>query len=88
MTGDHRPTTGDHRPLMPEERAERIRQWHLNATQDLRAETEHEQTFFYLGRTLVVPPQVMPITQMSHLPGEAVLAWSRMEHRSTTSLIG
>ncbi|GLY63433.1 methyltransferase [Amycolatopsis taiwanensis] len=75
MTGDRFPANGSgHRPLMSEERAERIRQWHLGAIQGLRDGTAHEQTFSYLGRTLVVPPQVMPITPVSHLLGEAVLA--------------
>ena len=33
-----------------------------------------ERTFDYLGASIVVPPQVMPITPMSHLLGERVLA--------------
>jgi release factor glutamine methyltransferase len=33
-----------------------------------------ERTFEYLGHEIVVPPEVMPITPMSHLLGEAVLA--------------
>jgi len=32
------------------------------------------QTFDYLDASIVVPPEVMPITPMSHLLGEAVLA--------------
>lgn len=35
---------------------------------------EVERTFDYLGTTIVVPPQVMPITPMSHLLGNAVLS--------------
>lgn len=63
-----------HQPLMSDERAERIKQWHEAAYRELRAETAGGQTFSYLGRSLVVPPQVMPITPVSHLLGEAVLA--------------
>lgn len=33
-----------------------------------------DRTFDYLGFSIVVPPQVMPITPMSHLLGERVLA--------------
>ncbi|MGH7722919.1 MAG: ABC transporter permease, partial [Candidatus Dormibacteria bacterium] len=39
------------------------------------------QTFDYLGRTIVVPPEVQPITGMSHLLGEAVLAEVRAGDR-------
>lgn len=64
---------GSYRPLMSEERAERVRQWHDSAYSKARAVAGCDQTFLYLGRTLVVPPQVMPITPVSHLLGEAVL---------------
>jgi len=61
--------------MVSEEHAERIRGWHENAYRVARAEAaESGQTFSYLGRTLVVPPDVHPITGMSHLLGEAVLA--------------
>ncbi len=53
---------------------ERIRRWHESAYRQALAEAGSGQTFEYLGRTLVVPPQVMPITAVSHLLGEAVLA--------------
>ncbi|MDQ3054983.1 MAG: hypothetical protein M3R66_14555 [Actinomycetota bacterium] len=56
------------------ERAERIRQWHEGAYASGKAEGRSEQTFSYLGRSLVVPPGVMPITGVSHLLGKAVLA--------------
>lgn len=54
--------------------ADRIRRWHEAAYALARAEGATRQVFDYLGRTIVVPPGVMPITGMSHLLGEAVLA--------------
>jgi hypothetical protein len=59
---------------MSEQRAERIRQWHEGAYRQASAIAGSDQTISYLGRTLVMMPQVMPITPMSHLLGEAVLA--------------
>lgn len=67
-------TFGSYRPLMSPERVERIRRWHTGAYCELSARADGDQTFSYLGRTLVVPPQVMPIVPMSHLLGEAVLS--------------
>lgn len=63
-----------YRPHVSPEDAERIRRWHENARRLMAEEGAQEQTFDYLGRTLVVPPGVQPITRMSHLLGEAVLA--------------
>ncbi|WP_211349156.1 methyltransferase [Micromonospora pisi] len=67
-----------HVPMMSTEYAERVRAWHESAYAQARAEAGSlsgpGQTFDYLGRTLVVPPQVQPITGVSHLLGEAVLA--------------
>jgi release factor glutamine methyltransferase len=61
--------------LVSDEHAERIRRWHDNAYEAAKAAAGRAgQTFTYLGRTLVVPPEVQPITGMSHLLGEAVLA--------------
>lgn len=69
-------------PTMSPEYAERIRQWHETAYQAARAEGGADgQTFDYLGRTIQVPPQVQPITGMSHLLGEAVLAEAREADR-------
>ncbi|GAA1633553.1 class I SAM-dependent methyltransferase [Nonomuraea maheshkhaliensis] len=59
---------------MPAEHAERIRRWHENAYRAMTEEGAAGLTFAYLGRTIVVPPGVQPITGMSHLLGEAVLA--------------
>ncbi|WP_337312448.1 hypothetical protein [Candidatus Aeolococcus gillhamiae] len=63
-----------HTPFMSAERAERIRRWHEAAYQAAKREGASGQTFEYLGRTIVVPPQVQPITGVSHVLGEAVLA--------------
>ncbi|MEV0168152.1 methyltransferase [Nonomuraea fuscirosea] len=63
-----------HRPRMSAEHAERIRRWHENAYRAATEEGAEELTFAYLSRTIVVPPGVQPITGMSHLLGEAVLA--------------
>lgn len=63
-----------YRPLMSAERARRIRQWHDSAYAELRGVLGSDQPISYLGRSLVVPREVMPITPMSHLLGEAVLA--------------
>ncbi|MGP4095189.1 methyltransferase [Nonomuraea sp. KM90] len=63
-----------HIPLVSPEHAKRIRRWHENAYRAAQEEGAAERTFRYLGRTLVVPPGVQPITRMSHLLGEAVLA--------------
>ncbi len=68
-------------PTMPAERVEMLRHWHEEAYQTARAEGAAGQTFTYLGRTLVVPHDVMPITGVSHLLGEAVLAEVRAGDR-------
>jgi release factor glutamine methyltransferase len=59
------------------EYAEQIRLWHERAYREGRAAGRAEQTFDYLGLTIVVPPDVMPITPTSHLLGEAVLSQVR-----------
>ncbi|MDX3103335.1 methyltransferase [Nonomuraea angiospora] len=68
-----RPTGSSYTPMLSAAEAERIRQWHQRAYETARTEAGSGQTFTYLGRTLVVPPEVQPITGMSHLLGEAVL---------------
>lgn len=71
-----------HVPSMDAAEVERIRRWHEAAYAATVAEAGAEgQTFDYLGRSFVVPPQVMPITGMSHLLGEAVLAEVREDDR-------
>ena len=66
---------------MSPERAERIREWHERAYVAAQEEGADEQTFDYLGRTIVVPPGVQPITGMSDLFGNIVLAEVRAGDR-------
>ncbi len=70
-----------HTPRMSAERSERIRIWHESAYEAAKREGASGQTFDYLGRTIVVPPDVQPITGMSHLLGEAVLSEVRAGDR-------
>ncbi len=58
---------------------ERIRRWHERAYASIA--TRGEQTFGYLGVTLVVPPGVQPITPTSHLLGEALMAEAHQGER-------
>lgn len=55
--------------------------WHENAYRMGTSEGLSDQSFAYLGQTLLVPPGVMPITGMSHLLGQAVLAEVREDDR-------
>lgn len=66
-----------HRPRMSAERAAQIRRWHERADAEGRAAGAATREFDYLGLTIVVPPEVMPITPVSHLLGEQVLAYAR-----------
>lgn len=61
-------------PTLSEDHIAEIRRWHDRAYAEAVAEGGDEQTFDYLGFSIVVPPQVHPINPMSHLLGEAVLA--------------
>lgn len=61
-------------PMMSAAHAERIGRWHEAAYNTAKARADAGQTFVYLGKVLSVPPEVQPITGMSHLLGEAVLA--------------
>ncbi|MET7932294.1 methyltransferase [Streptomyces sp. NPDC005322] len=70
-----------YRPTMSAEQAARIRQWHESAYRAAKAEGADGQTFDYLGRTIAVPPEVQPVTAMSDLLGEAVLAEARESDR-------
>jgi release factor glutamine methyltransferase len=58
---------------MSPEYAEQIQRWHERSHALAQAEGAEEQVFEYLGRTITVPPDVQPITGMSHLLGQAVL---------------
>lgn len=71
----------DYVPTITAAYADRIRRWHETAYEAAKAEGADGQTFDYLGRTIHVPPQVQPITGMSHLLGEAVLAEARESDR-------
>jgi hypothetical protein len=68
-------------PTISEEAVAQIRHWRERAYAEGRAEGAAEQRFEYLRTLIVVPPNVMPITPMSHLLGEAVLAEVRAGER-------
>lgn len=58
-------------PTLSKEHVEQVRRWHEHAYSEGRAEGRGEQSFYYLGTEIVVPPDVMPVTPMSHLLGAA-----------------
>ena len=60
-----------HEPMMSAERARMIRAWQDAVFESEMARTD-DMRVEYLGLTLVIPPQVQPITGMSDLLGEAV----------------
>lgn len=68
-------------PTVSAEQAERIRAWHLNAYRAMKEEGAGGQRFDYLGLTITVPPEVMPITGMHDLLGNVVLAEVREADR-------
>jgi release factor glutamine methyltransferase len=68
-------------PTVSAEEADRLRRWHENAYQTGLVEGAAARTFDYLGLTVVVPPHVMPVTPVSHLLGEAVLAAAGADDR-------
>ena len=72
-----------HEPMMPAERARKIREWQDTVFESEMARTE-ETRVEYLGLTLRIPPQVQPITGMSHLLGTAVTD----EVRETDRVLG
>jgi release factor glutamine methyltransferase len=74
MASPHDADAREYVPTISPEHKEQIRRWHDRAYAEGRAEGAAEQTFDYLGTLIVVPPDVMPVTPMSHLLGEAVLA--------------
>jgi len=65
---------GSYTPMMSSEDTEDLRRWHERAYQERRAQAVRDQIFDYLGLSIVVPPDVQPVTGVSHLLGEAVLA--------------
>ena len=64
---------------MSAERVAAITRWHDDAYEAMRREAGTGQRFTYLGLDLWVPADVQPITGMSHLLGEMVLAEVRPE---------
>ncbi|MGI5170643.1 methyltransferase [Spirillospora sp. CA-253888] len=72
---------GGHIPRVSAEHAERIRRWHEDQSAARQGDRQAVQTFTYLDTVLVVPPEVQPITGMSHLLGKAVLAEVRAGDR-------
>lgn len=63
-----------YRPTGAPAEVERWLRWHERAYAEEQADGAAARTYDYLGATIVVPPQVMPITPQSHLLGEQVLA--------------
>jgi release factor glutamine methyltransferase len=61
-------------PTIPEAEVERLRQLHELSYQADRKKTGDGQTFEYADLTFVVPPEVHPLSPLSHLLGDAVLA--------------
>lgn len=72
MAGGREP---GYQPSLSAAELERVRAWHERSYEYSRQ--RREETFEYLGLTLVVPPSVQPITPTSHLLGEAVIAETR-----------
>lgn len=68
------PESGNYTPALAPEHLEQIRIWHDRAYAEELETGAVERTFDYLGTTIVVTPEVMPVTPMSHLLGEEVLA--------------
>ncbi|MGA2522507.1 MAG: methyltransferase [Acidimicrobiales bacterium] len=61
-------------PTLAAEHVEQIRRWHERAYAEELVDGAAERVYDYLGASIVVPPEVMPITPMSRLLGQAVLA--------------
>jgi release factor glutamine methyltransferase len=59
---------------MPDDQARAITRWHEDAYAAMKAEAGTGQRFTYLGLDLWVPAEVMPVTAMSRLLGDAVVA--------------
>jgi release factor glutamine methyltransferase len=68
------PGPTDYRPTLPPEHLDQIRIWHDRAYAEALEEGSEVRSFDYLGVSIIVPPDVMPITPMSHLLGEQVLS--------------
>lgn len=81
VTTDDADEWGGHVPALTPDEIDRIAAWHERAYREGRSEGRSTQTFEYLGATLVVPPDVQPITRVSHVLGDAVLAEVRRGER-------
>ncbi|MGH9920348.1 MAG: methyltransferase domain-containing protein [Nitrososphaerales archaeon] len=81
VTPPEEPRTGEFEPTLPQEHVEQIRIWHDRAYAEALKAGAVDQTFGYLGLSIVVPAEVMPITPMSRLLGEAVLSETRIGDR-------
>lgn len=68
------PEATHYQPTLPSEYVDQIRIWHDRAYSEELEAGSGERSFDYLGISVVVPPEVMPITPMSHLLGERVLS--------------
>ena len=68
----NRPAAG-YRPTVSQAYAEQIRRWHEATYRSAKERAGAGQTFDYLGLKIEVPPDVMPITPLSDLLGQAVL---------------
>lgn len=71
------PSANGFEPTVSPEFADQIRRWHELAFEEGKAAGVETQYFDYLGVSIEVPPDVMPITPMSHLLGEAVRSQAR-----------
>jgi release factor glutamine methyltransferase len=67
------PSSGDH-VRVSAKTADLIREWHEAPNRTTESEAGSGQVVTCLGKPLVVPSDVPPVTDMSHLLGEAVLA--------------
>ena len=75
------PTVGGYRRTVPKEYQDQIRLWHERAYAEEQTAGAVDRIFEHFGFTIVVPPQVMPITPMSHLLDGAVLAKAHVGER-------
>lgn len=71
------PSANGFEPTVSPEYADQIRRWHERAYDGGRASGVETQYFDYLDVAIEVPPDVMPITPMSHLLGEAIRSEAR-----------
>lgn len=68
-------------PTVTPDQADRIRRWHEATYQAAKSRATGTRVFSHLGLRLEVPPDVMPITPLSEMLGQAVLDEVRPEDR-------